>query len=239
LGRRRRSFSCTSRRKKKKNLDDTWDGPILTYKQFLETQESVSPNEGEERYEKYKTEYKKKQLEKFFNAHKEEEWFKERYEPNFLEKRRSDKIEQAKATAEKFTQEFINLKINLSESEYSNMKMDATTSLTLTTSVNEEKPDTEKLEQETEAVASESIEKSTEEKPQNGDLATSSTDIKPPLDTKSILPIQKDKVSITLFIKTIPPHVSRTELRTLLESIPGCKLTKLFLSEPQRYKNFP
>jgi hypothetical protein len=48
---------------------------MLTFKKFLETQdESISDEEAILKYSDYKLEFRKQECEKFFAAHKEEEW---------------------------------------------------------------------------------------------------------------------------------------------------------------------
>lgn len=48
---------------------------MLTFKKFLETQdESISDEEAISKYNEYKLEYRKQEFEKFFAAHKDEEW---------------------------------------------------------------------------------------------------------------------------------------------------------------------
>ena len=48
---------------------------MLTFKKFLETQdESISDDEAISKYNEYKLEYRKQEFEKFFAAHKDEEW---------------------------------------------------------------------------------------------------------------------------------------------------------------------
>lgn len=49
---------------------------MLTYKKFLDTldQDSLSDEEAIAKYTDYKFEFRKQEYEKFFEAHKEEEW---------------------------------------------------------------------------------------------------------------------------------------------------------------------
>lgn len=48
---------------------------MLTLKQFLATQDdSISDSDAIEKYNDYKLEFKRQQLNEFFVAHKDEEW---------------------------------------------------------------------------------------------------------------------------------------------------------------------
>ncbi|XP_023037964.1 serrate RNA effector molecule homolog isoform X2 [Drosophila willistoni] len=63
--------------------NDTQTQPaMLTLKQFLDTQdENISDSEVMRKYTEYKTDFKRQQLNEFFVAHKDEEWFKNKYHP--------------------------------------------------------------------------------------------------------------------------------------------------------------
>ncbi|EDV38163.1 uncharacterized protein Dana_GF13819, isoform A [Drosophila ananassae] len=55
---------------------------MLNLKQFLDTQdENISDSEVMRKYTEYKTDFKRQQLNEFFVAHKDEEWFKNKYHP--------------------------------------------------------------------------------------------------------------------------------------------------------------
>nr|Q28WQ8.2 RecName: Full=Serrate RNA effector molecule homolog; AltName: Full=Arsenite-resistance protein 2 homolog [Drosophila pseudoobscura pseudoobscura] len=62
---------------------DTLTQPaMLNLKQFLDTQdENISDSEVMRKYTEYKTDFKRQQLNEFFVAHKDEEWFKNKYHP--------------------------------------------------------------------------------------------------------------------------------------------------------------
>ncbi|KAH8354949.1 hypothetical protein KR093_002710 [Drosophila rubida] len=62
---------------------DTQTQPaMLSLKQFLDTQdENISDSEVMRKYTEYKTDFKRQQLNEFFVAHKDEEWFKNKYHP--------------------------------------------------------------------------------------------------------------------------------------------------------------
>uniref|UniRef100_A0A915CNK4 Serrate RNA effector molecule homolog n=1 Tax=Ditylenchus dipsaci TaxID=166011 RepID=A0A915CNK4_9BILA len=79
---------------------------MLTFKKFLCTQdESLSDEEAITKYKEYKLEFKKQECEKYFQAHKDEEWFRLKYHP---EESRTFKEEQ-KAFLDKRLQIFNNI----------------------------------------------------------------------------------------------------------------------------------
>ncbi|XP_078665696.1 LOW QUALITY PROTEIN: serrate RNA effector molecule homolog [Branchiostoma floridae x Branchiostoma belcheri] len=56
---------------------------MMTFKQFLGTQEdSIDDQEAIRKYNEYKVDFRRKQLEEFFVAHKEEEWFRSKFHPD-------------------------------------------------------------------------------------------------------------------------------------------------------------
>ena len=56
-------------------VDVIYSGPLLTFKRFLATQDDdISDEDAIKKYNEYKLEHKRHQLERFFRNHKEEEW---------------------------------------------------------------------------------------------------------------------------------------------------------------------
>ncbi|KAI1290255.1 Serrate RNA effector molecule -like protein [Halotydeus destructor] len=56
---------------------------MLTFKQFLAgLDDTVADTDAVQKYNEYKTTFKKDQILEFFNKHKEEEWFKAKYHPD-------------------------------------------------------------------------------------------------------------------------------------------------------------
>lgn len=65
--------------------------PFLSFKMFLQQQEdNISDEEAIKRYNDYKMDFKKTQINNFFLEHKEEEWFKLRYHPDENFKRHNE-----------------------------------------------------------------------------------------------------------------------------------------------------
>ncbi|XP_021892606.1 serrate RNA effector molecule [Carica papaya] len=57
----------------------------MSYKQFIqELEDDILPSEAERRYQEYKSEYISTQKRTFFDAHKDEEWLKDKYHPTNL-----------------------------------------------------------------------------------------------------------------------------------------------------------
>ncbi|CAI8595873.1 unnamed protein product [Vicia faba] len=57
----------------------------MSYKQFIqELEDDILPSEAERRYQEYKSEYITTQKRAYFNAHKDEEWLKDKYHPTNL-----------------------------------------------------------------------------------------------------------------------------------------------------------
>ncbi|CAL0303614.1 unnamed protein product [Lupinus luteus] len=58
---------------------------LMSYKQFIqELEDDIVPAEAERRYQEYKSEYISTQKRAYFNAHKDEEWLKNKYHPTNL-----------------------------------------------------------------------------------------------------------------------------------------------------------
>ena len=70
-------FLCSSRDTSStfNNSNVETQPPMMTFKAFLVTQEdSITDEEAIKRYNEYKMEFKRQQLNEFFIAHKDEEW---------------------------------------------------------------------------------------------------------------------------------------------------------------------
>ena len=64
---------------------------MLSFKNFLLDQDdNIDQEDAVKRYADYKNDFKKTQIADFFNAHKDEEWFKYKYHPDEYPKRREE-----------------------------------------------------------------------------------------------------------------------------------------------------
>ncbi|CAI2303972.1 unnamed protein product [Caenorhabditis sp. 36 PRJEB53466] len=85
--------------------DDAYSGPLLSFKRFLGNMEDdISQEEAIKKYNEYKSEHKKHQLERFFRSHKEEEWFRQKYNPSDASKVKEAHLENVKHRLEVFNE---------------------------------------------------------------------------------------------------------------------------------------
>ncbi|KAG8241523.1 hypothetical protein J6590_085147 [Homalodisca vitripennis] len=77
--------------------------PMLSLKAFLQSQDdNISDEEAIRKYNEYKLEFRRQQLNEFFVAHKEEEWFKLKYHPEESIKRKEEQSDALKRRVEVF-----------------------------------------------------------------------------------------------------------------------------------------
>ncbi|QCD85801.1 hypothetical protein DEO72_LG3g322 [Vigna unguiculata] len=77
---------------------------LMSYKQFIqELEDDILPAEAERRYQEYKSEYISTQKRAYFNAHKDEEWLKDKYHPTNL----LTVIERRNENARQLVKEFL------------------------------------------------------------------------------------------------------------------------------------
>ncbi|GAB2274480.1 hypothetical protein Dimus_009251 [Dionaea muscipula] len=76
---------------------------LMSYKQFIqELEDDVLPSEAERRYQEYKSEYISTQKRTYFEAHKDEEWLKNKYHPTNLVSVVNRRNELARKVAKEF-----------------------------------------------------------------------------------------------------------------------------------------
>ncbi|KAJ4828699.1 hypothetical protein Tsubulata_022854 [Turnera subulata] len=77
---------------------------LMSYKQFIqELEDDILPAEAERRYQEYRSEYISTQKRVFFEAHKDEEWLKDKYHPTNL----IPVIERRNELAKKVAKDFL------------------------------------------------------------------------------------------------------------------------------------
>ncbi|KAF8403501.1 hypothetical protein HHK36_011605 [Tetracentron sinense] len=77
---------------------------LMSYKQFIqELEDDILPAEAERRYQEYRTEYISTQKRAFFDAHKDEEWLRDKYHPTNL----LTVIERRNENARRIAKEFL------------------------------------------------------------------------------------------------------------------------------------
>ncbi|KAK3794133.1 hypothetical protein RRG08_059562 [Elysia crispata] len=65
--------------------------PMMTFKRFLSKQDdTISQEEAIKLFNDYKLDFKRQQINEFFLAHKDEEWFKSKYHPEECEKKQAE-----------------------------------------------------------------------------------------------------------------------------------------------------
>nr|XP_046911542.1 serrate RNA effector molecule homolog isoform X1 [Dermatophagoides farinae] len=70
--------------------DELYQPPMMTVKQFVNEQDDHLDSEILiSKYNDYKCEFKRTQIQEFFNRHKDEEWFRCKYYPDEMEKRKT------------------------------------------------------------------------------------------------------------------------------------------------------
>eukprot|EP01015_Nassula_variabilis_P037649 TRINITY_DN999_c0_g1_i3.p1 TRINITY_DN999_c0_g1~~TRINITY_DN999_c0_g1_i3.p1 ORF type:complete len:679 (-),score=87.66 TRINITY_DN999_c0_g1_i3:160-2196(-) len=211
--------------KRKKVFVPGLDGPLLSYREFMELQsEKVDSELGDKIYNKYKRDYEQKQREIFYQEHKNDEWFKEKYDPILSQKFKDERKEEAQAIAQRFFKNFdqgiynqLNLEVDddILKNHFINAAED---------NFNEEDLDNQEFKA-------------------YSNVAQSAW-------YKEVIPRDDFDItgppyhgfnanSMTLFIKTIPKHVSRWDIKESLIKVPG--FISLSLSEPlksQEYTRF-
>ncbi|XP_042427275.1 serrate RNA effector molecule-like [Zingiber officinale] len=81
----------------------TQRGGLMSYKHFIqELEDDISPTEAERRYEEYRSEYISTQKRAYFEAHKEEQWLKDKYHPTNLVAVIEKRKERARFIAKEF-----------------------------------------------------------------------------------------------------------------------------------------
>jgi len=70
---------------------DNFQPVMMTFKAFLSTQDDyITDEEALHKYSEYKLEFQRQQLNEFFVSHKDQEWFKMKYQPAMKEERMKD-----------------------------------------------------------------------------------------------------------------------------------------------------
>lgn len=190
-------------------------------------------------YEEYKNEYNTYHSRTFFNQHKDEEWFKDKYDPQRIKVWYPIKVEKAKQDAEKFFNDFsdgnIKISFNADENEIlvpdsaRNQEQDSKGENEINVNENDINNETEEspVNQSTQNNDNNNVE-ATEPKEENA-TERDETDIEENKD---------DEASPTLFIKTISPQCSRQDLYDTLSKVESGTIVKLVISDPSPNKNW-
>jgi hypothetical protein len=78
---------------------------MLSFKAWLSTQDDqISDQDALSKYADYKKEFKRQQLNEFFVAHREEEWFRNKYHPDDSTKRKEEQFHNLKTRVSTFVE---------------------------------------------------------------------------------------------------------------------------------------
>ncbi|EGC30217.1 hypothetical protein DICPUDRAFT_58394 [Dictyostelium purpureum] len=246
--------SSTSTPKRQKKGDIFEGGYFRSYKQFLDYQDDqITAADADKKYEEYKVEYSKRQSRVFFKEHQNEEWFKEKYDPVFLAKKRKEKVEKSKSLVSTFSLNLNDENHKFSLESKDNIKEGDKLDLdgldmhhhepTENTNNSNNTNSTEKTEEdqneETKMEEDDKNEKSIASNNNNATTPTITSLTKSSINAASNI---NDKDKSTLFIKAVSPACTKDELLEVLNKVAPAGeqsvVTKLTLSEPVRYKNF-
>ena len=107
-----------SRKRKIEVLVPATNGPLATFREFVDMQKSeIAPELAEKVYSKYKKKYEQRHIELFFYEHKEDEWFKEKYHPELVEEINENYKKRVVKEAEYFFE-------SVKEGEYDNLSLE-------------------------------------------------------------------------------------------------------------------
>jgi len=195
----------------------TLEGHLYSFRQFMEAQKfEIDPSKAEKIYQKYKAEYEDKQNQIFFAEHRNDEWFREKYDPILSEKLKEEQRAESRLNAETFFTEFKENAfdaLNLDYEEYEHK-----------VAANEEtsKGNAEQIEEEKE----------------NPRSFSNFTEVRldASIDVTGAPFFGFDPNSQTLFVKSIPKMISRWDLTEAFQKLSG--FVSLSLSEPFKSQEF-
>jgi len=100
----------SSRMTSKSNVNSKNEKVPVSFKEFTNEmlEDDVTAQEAQKRYEKYLQRFSKSDDVLFFEAHKDEEWFQERYDPIIIEKSIEARRENARKHYWRFYEQFLN-----------------------------------------------------------------------------------------------------------------------------------
>jgi len=192
------------------------DGHLISFRQFMQLQpEKLDSKKAESIYNRYKKEYEEKQAQIFFQEHENDQWMLEKYHPLLSQKLRNKRIEESRASAQRFFQD-------LKSGVYEKLNLDITAyNPKLLQNLKSEKP------------AQMEDEPTGENKPVS-EIVDIVLDEDVNITREPFFGF--DPNSLTLFIKSIPKFISRWDLEEELSKFTG--FVSLSLSEPLKSQEF-
>uniref|UniRef100_A0A671WB39 Serrate RNA effector molecule homolog (Arabidopsis) n=1 Tax=Sparus aurata TaxID=8175 RepID=A0A671WB39_SPAAU len=236
------------------NIHDMDLGPpppiMKTFKEFLlSLDDSVDETEAVKRYNEYKIDFRRQQMQDFFLAHKDEEWFRSKYHP--------DEASRLKAEAQGALHNRLNVFMFLMENSwFDNVSLDIEQTPAIIKVLDEGAAATEgedvKEEAEKEAPrrkrkrsgdsddegsASEIVpslsSNDEEEKPKENVEEDKKEEKKPKDDSPRPRPLHR---TCSLFMRSIAPTISKAEIIALCRRYPG--FLRVCLSDPHPERRF-
>lgn len=192
------------------------DGPLLSLSLFNELQHNHLPTEVfEKAYKEYKLKFEDKRYQSFYVEHQNDEWFKEKYDPESNLKWKLEKNAQCQKLSQKFQEAlekgfYQNLKLELLESDENNRNIKI-----LNHVYNKEKDEFEEKERDIFIT----------NKPKNDFFEISNA---------PYFGFDPDK--LTLFLHQLPRNVSRWQILDIIKKLPG--FISMSLSEPIKNQNY-
>lgn len=194
-----------------------FDGPMVSLSLFTELQHNILQTEMiENAYTEYKTKYENKRYQSFYVEHQNDEWFKEKYEPEVSQAWRIERNVQSQGLAKRFidsvnNDEFSSLKQELRENDEFNKNIKV-----IMYAYNKDKNEFEEKERDV------SI-------PNN-----LRTDHYIDISTSPYFGFDPDK--LTLFLHQVPRNVSCFKILEIVKKLPG--FISMSLSDPIKNQNY-
>ncbi|KAL7069730.1 hypothetical protein ACQ4LE_011169 [Meloidogyne hapla] len=87
---------------------------LLTFRKFLDTQDDaiLTDEEAIAKYNEYKTEFMRQECERYFHAHKDDEWFRRKYHPLESKERRTERRQHIQKRLQIFNELFDSKKLD-------------------------------------------------------------------------------------------------------------------------------
>ncbi len=191
-----------------------YDGPLVSLSLFNELQHNILQTDLlENAYKDYQAKYEQKRFHSFYVEHQNDEWFKEKYDPDLSAKWKTERNAQCQKLATKFFEQNIrNLKLELRESDENNKNIKV-----LTYGYSKEKSEFE-------------------EKERDVSLLTIKSHNNVPLEVSGPPYYGFDPDKMTLFLHQIPRNVSRFQILEIVKKLPG--FISMSLSEPIKNQNY-
>lgn len=230
----------------------SYDGPLLSYNQFLDTLDDRPRTDvAQKRYDEYRQEYDKRNLKQFFKTHQNEEWFKEKYHPLFLQEEFIETCAKMKNIADLFFEEFRSGALD-------KINYDADNNLSALTDYEQKEINPNNNGQQQETKPDTVVESTTdnqkdagvtseikENNPEQTEIQQYSIDRikeseKKPLKARTtpFSYLEPPESPTTLYLPKIPTTCSRKSLLEMLNTIKTGNVVQLLISDPHPSKNF-